>query len=96
MRSNGNAPPFLHGRLIHEVWRQAEMVMPDIRHEVLIGASPETVFNSITSQEGLSAWWTPGAAVRAEVNAIARVPFGPDYFMEMKIVEIVPWPRQHG
>jgi uncharacterized protein YndB with AHSA1/START domain len=33
--------------------------MPNIRHNLIIGASSEKVYKAITSEEGLSAWWTP-------------------------------------
>ena len=47
--------------------------MPNIRHELLIEASPEKIYNAITSQEGLCAWWTPQASAKAELNSIARL-----------------------
>ena len=62
--------------------------MPGIHHALLIGASVEKVFHAITSQEGLSAWWTPKATAKAEINSIARFPFGDGYFKEMKITEL--------
>ena len=64
--------------------------MPDIRHEVLIGASPESIYQALTSQEGLSAWWTPGASAKPELNSIARFDFGPAYFKKMKITGLDP------
>ena len=64
--------------------------MPDIRHELLIGAPAEKVYSAITSQEGLSAWWTPDTKVKSELNSVARFAFGPDYFKEMKIAELKP------
>jgi len=67
--------------------------MPNIRHEVLVAASPEKVFDSIASQEGLSGWWTPDVSAKAEVGSIARIPFGPNYFKEMKIVALEPAKR---
>ncbi len=64
--------------------------MPNIHQELLIGAPAEKIYNAITSQEGLSAWWTPGANAKPEVDSVARFPFGPDYFKEMKITELKP------
>jgi len=64
--------------------------MPNIYHELLIGAAPEKIYNAITSQEGLSAWWTPGTNAKPERNSVARFPFGPKYYKEMKIVELKP------
>ena len=67
--------------------------MPNIRHELLIGAKAEKVYGAITTQEGLSAWWTPGTIARPERDSIARFAFGPVYFKEMRITELVPYTR---
>jgi uncharacterized protein YndB with AHSA1/START domain len=64
--------------------------MPNIRHEVLIGAPAEKIYSAITSQEGLSAWWTPDTKANSERNSVARFAFGPAYFKEMKIAELRP------
>lgn len=64
--------------------------MPNIRHELLIGAPAEKIYKAITSQEGLSAWWTPGAKAKPERGSIARFAFGAEYFKEMKIAELEP------
>jgi Activator of Hsp90 ATPase homolog 1-like protein len=64
--------------------------MPNIRHNLLIGASAEKIYEAITSQVGLSAWWTPNVTTIAEVNTIARFPFGNDYYKAMKIIELTP------
>jgi uncharacterized protein YndB with AHSA1/START domain len=64
--------------------------MPNIRHNLLIGASAEKIYNAITSEEGLSAWWTPNTSAKEEVSSIARFPFGNDYYKEMKITELKP------
>ena len=62
--------------------------MPNIRHELLIGASAEEVYHAITSKEGLSAWWTPGTKITTEINSIAYFGFGPEYVKEMRITEL--------
>lgn len=62
--------------------------MPSIRHELIISAPAEKVYSAISSQEGLSAWWTPGTIAKAEVGTVARFAFGPTYFKEMKIAEL--------
>lgn len=58
--------------------------MPNICLEVVINAPIEKVYQAVTSQEGLAAWWTPAATVNGDV---ARFPFGPHYFKEMKIMQ---------
>jgi len=67
--------------------------MPNIHHAVLIAAPAEKIYNAITTEEGLSSWWTPGTTTKAEPNSIARFPFGEQYFKEMKITELKPYER---
>lgn len=74
----------------HRTRSAQEMNVPNIRHELIIGAPAEKVYRAITSQEGLAGWWTPDTKARAERDSIARFAFGPDYFKEMKITELVP------
>jgi uncharacterized protein YndB with AHSA1/START domain len=57
---------------------------------LLIGSPAEKIYSAITSQEGLSAWWTPGAKAKPQRNSVVRFAFGPDYFKEMKITELEP------
>ena len=64
--------------------------MPNIHHELLIRATAERIYKAITSEDELSAWWTPGTSAKPELNSVARFPFGPEYFKEMKIVELDP------
>lgn len=65
--------------------------MPDIRHELLIGAPAEKIYDALTRQEDLSAWWTPHTEATSELNSVARFAFGQEYFKEMKIVELKPF-----
>ena len=62
--------------------------MPNIHHELLVGAPPEKVYSAITTREGLSGWWTPGTIAKPQLDSVARFPFGPEYFKEMKIMEL--------
>jgi uncharacterized protein YndB with AHSA1/START domain len=66
--------------------------MPDIRHEVLIAASAQQVFEAFTWAEKLSAWWT-NAQAKEEVGTTARFQFGPNYSKEMRIDRLV-WTRE--
>lgn len=68
--------------------------MPNIRHEVFIGAPVGKIYEALTTSQGLAAWWTPGTI--AKTDAIFRFPFGDGYFKEMKItnqkpLETVEW-----
>ncbi|ANH83111.1 hypothetical protein A8C56_20905 [Niabella ginsenosidivorans] len=64
--------------------------MPDIYHAVLIAAPAEKIYQALTTEEGLSAWWTPGTTAKPEPGTIARFPFTPPYFKEMRITELQP------
>jgi len=64
--------------------------MPNVLHELLIGAPAEKIYSVITTEEGLSAWWTPGSTAKTEVGSVAHIPFGTEYFKEMKIIELKP------
>ena len=67
--------------------------MPSIRHEVLIAAPVDAVYDALTTAEGLSGWWTPDVMARPECGSVARFGFGPDYFKEMRITDLVPGER---
>ena len=64
--------------------------MPHIRHALLITATTEEVYQAITSQEGLAAWWTPEVIAGPEKDSIARFNFGPAYYKEMNITSLQP------
>jgi uncharacterized protein YndB with AHSA1/START domain len=64
--------------------------MPHIHHALLIEAPVETIYDALTTQEGLAGWWTPDATAKPEINTVARFPFGPDYFKEMKVTALIP------
>jgi len=64
--------------------------MKSILHRLEINAPLEKVYEAITTQEGLSGWWTPETKAKPELGSIARFAFGPDYFKEMKIEELKP------
>ena len=77
------------------------MHMPNIHHQLIIEVSPEKIYKGITSTEGFAGWWTPDVTAKPEVGAVARFPFGPDYFKEMRILELTPpelvrWQCIHG
>ena len=67
--------------------------MPDIRHEVVIFAPARTVYEALTSQSGLSAWWTAEAKAEPVRDTIARFGFGGGYFKEMRIRDLEPEKR---
>src|SRR5690606_18703433 len=64
-----------------------------IYHRLLIEAPAETVYEALTTQKGLRAWWTPDTTAKPEPGSIARFAFGPDYFKEMKIEKLNPYSK---
>jgi hypothetical protein len=53
-----------------------EREMPDIRHELTIGTPARNVRAAITSQQGLSSWWTPDVNTNGVPDSIAIFGFG--------------------
>jgi len=70
-----------------------QTALKSIHHRLLIEAPVEKVYGAITTQEGLAAWWTPETAAKAEVGSVSRFAFGPDYFKEIKVVELKAYSR---
>jgi uncharacterized protein YndB with AHSA1/START domain len=64
--------------------------MPNIHHELFIAATAEKVYAALTSQAGLSAWWTPDTKANAKTHSVSRFSFGADYFKEMEITALKP------
>ncbi|MFT3750224.1 MAG: SRPBCC domain-containing protein [Agriterribacter sp.] len=64
-----------------------------ICHRLLIKKPAETVYEALTTQKGLSGWWTPDTTAKPEVGSTARFAFGPDYFKELKIEELKPYSK---
>ncbi len=61
--------------------------MHDIMHLLRIHASPERVFEAITTAEGLRQWWTRDAAIEPEVSAAGEFGFYGKRFVVKIIVE---------
>lgn len=64
-----------------------------ICHRFRIDTPVETVYKALTTQEGLSGWWTPDTVATPEVGSVLRFAFGPDYFKEMRVEELKPYSR---
>ena len=64
--------------------------MPSIYHCVFIAAPALKVYDALTLQEALAAWWTSHTFAQPSVNTIAKFGFGLGYFKEMRIAELIP------
>jgi len=63
--------------------------MTEIIHRIGINCGPELVYNALTTDEGLSRWWTYDTSGAGEVGSIIQFRFngaGPDF----EVVELQP------
>ena len=49
--------------------------MPEILHEISAAASPDRVFDAITTQEGLASWWTVAVVAEPRLGTVAEFGF---------------------
>lgn len=63
--------------------------MTAILHKLSINAPAEKVYKAITTQEGLSGWWTKQTIAKPELNFINTFTFGTS-ISEMKVVQLIP------
>jgi len=64
--------------------------MEHIRHSVTINAPINSVYEAITSQEGLSKWWTNQTIAKAKIEFLNEFGFGPEYSKRMRVTELIP------
>lgn len=60
--------------------------MPDILQDFFVNASPESVFASMATCEGLNAWWTKTCTGAIGPGEEFVLGFGPDYVWTAKVV----------
>lgn len=63
--------------------------MADIRINVVIKATPEKIYNAITTQEGLASWWAKQTIARPETGSVNVFTFG-KFRNEMEVTQLVP------
>ncbi|MCI0693111.1 SRPBCC domain-containing protein [candidate division KSB1 bacterium] len=65
--------------------------MADMVHQVTIAASPEKVFQALTTQEGLKSWWTSDTEAEPRVGNTALFGFdNRSVVFKMHVDELVP------
>jgi len=62
--------------------------MPNIHQQIFIATTAEKVYEALTTQAGLSAWWTPNTTAVPEEQTIARFTFGNGYYKEMEVTKL--------
>jgi len=63
--------------------------MADIRHNVVIKATPEKIYQAVTTQEGIEAWWCTHTTAKPELGFVNIFIFG-QYHNEMKVTDLIP------
>lgn len=61
--------------------------MADIRHNVVIKATPEKVYKAVTTQDGLEGWWCKQTTAKPELGFVNIFIFG-KFRNEMKVTEL--------
>ena len=59
--------------------------MPDILHELQIGAPSAAVYEAVSSAEGLSAWWTLRTEGVPVLGQLYTLDFGPEYIWSARV-----------
>lgn len=62
--------------------------MKTILHVFDVNTPPDRVFKAITTQEGLSNWWTTDVSVDPGVGGIIDFQFGGDFNPDMKVTQL--------
>ena len=62
--------------------------MNEIRHLLVIHASPQKVYHALVEQTGLASWWTNDVKAKPEENSIAEFNFGDRYHNEMFVKQL--------
>lgn len=71
--------------------QQSGVPAPCIFHRLRIDAAIETVYNAVTTQEGLAGWWTPDTIASQEQGSTATFKFGPTERIDMRVEQLQPY-----
>jgi uncharacterized protein YndB with AHSA1/START domain len=64
--------------------------MAEILHMVLIDSPVDHVYEAITEEKGLAAWWTVQAVANPAAGSTAEFKFGDRYHASMRILTLEP------
>lgn len=64
--------------------------MADLRHYLIINAPVSLVYSAITSQNGLSRWWTDDVKAEPVDDSVAEFNFGEKFQNRMRIMDLQP------
>jgi len=63
--------------------------MEKIRINVTIKATSESIYNALTTEDGLSSWWAKQTTARPEIGFLNTFAFG-TFVNKMKVIELTP------
>lgn len=64
--------------------------MAAIKHLLVIKATPDVVYDAITTQKGLAGWWTVKSTSEEKVGGMNTFAFSAEYYNEMKVLQMTP------
>lgn len=64
--------------------------MPDILHDFPIKATPERVFDAVSTPAGLDTWWTKTSRGAARAGEVFELGFGPGYDWRARVTRCEP------
>jgi len=67
--------------------------MANIRHYLIIEATPKKFYEAITTERGIKIWWTIQTNAKPTIGNINVQRFGEEYFNKMKVVDLVEHTR---
>ena len=67
--------------------------MPDILHRVGIKSTTATVYEALTTIEGLRGWWTDDTSGQTQTDGVIAFRFGAAGGFDMKVLEQLPGKR---
>jgi len=68
--------------------------MPDVMHLIKIHASPEQVYQAITTADGVRNWWTRDTTLDSQIGGAGEFGFnGHQFVNKVKIDELTPQTR---
>lgn len=62
--------------------------MSDIQHRVGVKATPNAVYQALTTIKGLCGWWSSDTSGDADLNGVIQFRFGEKARVEVKVLEL--------
>jgi uncharacterized protein YndB with AHSA1/START domain len=63
--------------------------MAEIKLNLVIKATPEKIYEAITTQEGLANWWAKRTVAKPDVGFVNQFTFG-NYQKEIEVTKLIP------